>query len=78
MRDCDIRWTSRECVDRESSAKRNPSTKKEIYEYMLAEAKPSYQSIELLPHTPEVPGVYYMGCELPRQPVRPWTNSSRC
>ena len=65
MRDCDIRWTTRECVDRESSAKRNPSTKKEIYEYMLAEAKPSYQSVELLPHTPEVPGVYYMGCELP-------------
>tara|TARA_R110002110_G_scaffold41594_15_gene131815 strand:- start:7609 stop:10029 length:2421 start_codon:yes stop_codon:yes gene_type:complete len=65
MRDCDVRWTSRECVDRESSAKRNPSTKKEMYEYLLAEAKPSYQSVELLPHVPEVPGVYYMECKLP-------------
>jgi hypothetical protein len=65
MRGCDIRWTSRESVDRETGARRNPCTKKEIYEYMLAEAKPSYKSVELLPHIPDVPGVYYMQCQLP-------------
>ena len=65
MRDCDIRWSNRECVDRETSAKRNPATKKEMFEFASAEAKPQYRSVELLPHYPELDGVYYAQCELP-------------
>ncbi len=65
MRDCDIRWSSRECGDRETNAKRNPATKKEIFEFSSAEAKPQYKSVELLPHYPQIDGVYYAQCELP-------------
>jgi hypothetical protein len=66
MRDCDIRWTTRECMDKETNAKRNPMTKKEMYEFVLAEATPQYQAVEILPHTPDVPGIFYVECELPR------------
>ena len=65
MRECDIRWSNRECVDRETSAKRNPATKKEMFEFASAEAKPQYRSVELLPHYPLLDGVYYAQCELP-------------
>jgi hypothetical protein len=65
MRECDIRWSNRECVDRETNAKRNPATKKEMYEFSSAEAKPQYKSVELLPHYPQIDGVYYAQCELP-------------
>ena len=65
MRECDIRWSSRECADKDTNAKRNPATKKEIFEYASAEAKPQYKSVELLPHYPEIDGVYYAQCQLP-------------
>ena len=65
MRKNDIRWTNRECVDKESGAKRNPASKKEMYEYASAEAMPQYRSVELLPHHPPIDGVYYPPCTLP-------------
>jgi hypothetical protein len=68
MRGCDIRWTTRECLDKVTNAKRNPMTKKEMYEFVLAEATPQYQAVEVLPHTPSVPGIFYVECDLP-EPV---------
>jgi len=65
LKECDIRWTSRECVCRDTNAKRNTVTKKEMHEYMCMEAKPQYKSVEILPHFPEVDGVYYLKSELP-------------
>lgn len=66
---CDTRWAGGDVNHPVSKAKLNPPTKREFYEYLSDNAKPTYRAVEILPHHPPIEDLYYLPCNLPELPA---------
>lgn len=60
----DVHWTRKDLRSAEKHA-RSPLTKGEFLEYLRGSPPRVYESVEVLPHHPEVPSSWYVPCALP-------------
>jgi hypothetical protein len=63
---CDVRWMVGHARHPATGEKMMTPTKSEFFEWEKSNAGPVYSSVELLPHFPEVPNVYYIPTPLPK------------
>jgi hypothetical protein len=63
-----VRWAAGDAIHHETKKKLNPPTKREMFAYLKDNASPSYRAVEVLPHHPSVPDVFYLPCKLPPVP----------
>jgi hypothetical protein len=59
-----LRWTTKAAYDPVTKQPLTPCTKGEFFEYLIHYAHPAYVGLEVLPHEPPFPDLFYVPCEL--------------
>lgn len=67
--ECDIRWDGQAAIKRATGEKLNPATKEEFFSYVEQNAGPTYKAVEVLPHVPLIPDLFYLPNKLPPIPT---------
>lgn len=60
-----VRWASGDC-ESELGDTLSTVTKSEFFKWIRDNAEPSYEGVSELPHVPELPGMFYVPCDLPK------------
>lgn len=65
---CDLRWTTNETMHQVRKAPLTPATKSELFAYYVDGPVVAYRAVEILPHEPEMPDLFYLPANLPPAP----------